>query len=130
MNKAEQQTPLLPAGAPAVTTDGRGSTVSRWHYLETDRYRWDFGPCGPGTGWEQYDTDQDAWYFGIWVHATTRRVLTYAEGDLTLVECHTADTFRAELASMAEFHGDPPPAFTVLDVDAGTVTRHYAERPT
>ncbi|KKL92578.1 hypothetical protein LCGC14_1883300 [marine sediment metagenome] len=130
MTKAEQETTLLPAGAPDVSTDGRGSTVSRWHYLDTNRYRWDFGPCGPGTGWDQYDTDQDAWYFGIWVHVTTRRVLTYAEGDLTLVECHTADTFRAELAAMPTFHGDPPPAFRVINVDAGTLTRYYAERPT
>ena len=32
------------------------------------------------------DTDQDAWYFGVWVHPITRRVVTYAEGDVTIVD--------------------------------------------
>ncbi|KKK75288.1 hypothetical protein LCGC14_2875210, partial [marine sediment metagenome] len=78
-----------------------------------ERYYWDFGPCGPGTTWKQYDTNQDAWYFGVWVHPEKRLVLTYAEGDLSLVECPSVETFKAELAAMEKRYGDPPPAAAV-----------------
>ena len=80
-------------------------------------------------GFRQYDTDQDAWYFGVWVHVERREVWTYCEGDVSVVECPTLEGFRAELQHMADFYGPPPPAFTVLDLDAKTVTRVYDTRP-
>ena len=129
-------TPTWPSCEPESThTNKRGNAVKSWGcgaaraFCGGERYYWDFGPCGPGTTWKQYDTDQDAWYFGVWVEPERRLVLTYAEGDLSLVECGTAESFKAELANMAEFYGDPPPAFTVIDQD-GTVTQHYDTRPT
>jgi hypothetical protein len=79
-------------------------------------------------GWRQYDTDQDAWYFGVWVQLERRMVLVFAEGDASLIVCPTVESFRAELASMAAFYGDPPPAWTVIDAD-GRVTRIYDPRP-
>ena len=133
-----------------TTTNTRGNRLDSWGVYTTraeSRYHFDFGdgfaelnlPTGKGKGgWEQYDTDQDANYFGVWVNTSTRQVLTYAEGDIDLVTCHTIETFRAELASMAEFYGDPPPAFISIDylsVNSGdqggevTVTHHYGTRP-
>jgi len=121
---------LTPVSEPEFTrTNDRGNTVKSWGYetraLAEDRYYWDSGPCA---GWTRYDTDQDASYFGVWVDIEGRRILTYAEGDLSLVECPTEETYKAELASMAEFYGEPPPAFKVIHED-GSRTDIYDERP-
>ncbi len=108
--------------------NSRGNLVHRMRAGE-DRYRFDFRECTPAAGWKQYDTEQDAWYFGVWVHVEKRMTVTYSEGDLTVVVCPTLETFRAELEDAAEFYGDPPPAFTTIG-DDGVVTRYFDERPT
>ena len=92
---------------------------------EATRYRYDMVLCPRSEGWKQYDTDQDAHYFGVWYHMERRVVVTYAEGDETVVICRTAEAWKAELAEMAKFYGDPPPAFVSLDTEAGTITNHY-----
>jgi hypothetical protein len=81
------------------------------------------------SGWRQYDTFEDAWYFGCWTQLEERKIFTYAEGDRTLVVCPTIESFRDELNYMADFYGDPPPAFVVISSD-GQVTQHYDQRPT
>lgn len=118
---------------PKLETDRRtndlGNLVLELGHHDGERYTYDFEICTPKQGWQQYDTSQDAWYFGVWVQAEKRWILTYAEGDLSLVQCLTQDSFKAELASMAEFYGDPPPAFKIVDAD-DTLTHYYDERPT
>ena len=89
------------------------------------RYYYDFGPLRT---WQQYDTREDASYFGVWVDLEGMRTFTYAEGDRTLVECPTRETFQAELDDLARFYGPPPPAFVGIDHD-GTVTNFYTDRP-
>jgi len=79
--------------------------------------------------WDQYDTDQDAWYFGVWINNKTRQVLSYAEGDVTLVTCSTEESYRAEIAMMNEFYGEPPPYAVAIDVENGEVTEYRQERP-
>lgn len=101
--------------------------VLREVFLPSERYVIDFSGLLQ-EGWQQYDTHQDATYFGVWVNRETRETLTYCEGDWSLVTCDTPEAFTAELASMAEFYGDPPPAFVTIDQD-GTVTRYVDERP-
>lgn len=105
----------------------RGNTVER-SFRPIDRYHFDFKVCTPAKGWKQYDTDQDARYFGAWVHIEKRQILTYTEGDITLVTCPTVESFKAELKAMANFYGPPPPAFIVIDLD-GIVTRFFDKRP-
>ena len=100
--------------------------VIRDAFRPSERYVIDFG--GPlQAGWEQWDTDQDAWYFGVWVCVSTREVLTYAEGDWSLMTCPTAEAFRAELARMAEFYGPTPAHIVVIDQD-GNATGYVSER--
>lgn len=91
-----------------------------------DRYSYD-GYLLP-KGWRQYDTFQDASYFGVWVNTELKQIFTYAEGDRSLVVCDNEDEFKAELKKLAEFYGDPPPAFITLD-DYGIATYHYDTRP-
>lgn len=91
------------------------------------RYVWDEALLRDG--WEQYDTEDDASYFGVWVHLADRSIFTFAEGDILLVVCRTDEAFEAELDHMAAFYGKPPPAFTVVDPEKRTITKHIFERP-
>ena len=121
---------LMPRGAYRQEHDdhtGGGKTTNYWFWASGDRYFWDFGPCSRD-GWAQYDTEQDAHYFGVWVNTGTRQVLTYAEGDISLVTCDSVDSLRAQLDRMAEFHGAPPPAFRVINQDGSRID-HFDDRP-
>ena len=71
------------------------------------RYEFD-GKLTSDQGWVQYDTDQDAWYFGVWVNPTMRCIVSYAEGDVTYVACPTEAIFRKEVDDMNDFYGPPP----------------------
>ncbi len=82
----------------------RGNQIERGSNMGGDRYGYGFKGCSHKNGWIQYDTDQDAWYFGIWVHPEKKLVFTYAEGDTTLVTCPTEESFKAELASLKILH--------------------------
>lgn len=95
----------------------------------TSRYKFDFHVCRASKGWIQYDTDQDAWYFGVWVNPERLEIMTYAEGDVSLVICKDKESYHAELKSMAKFYGDPPPAFTVLNPVTGEIKEYFDQRP-
>ena len=117
---------------PIDTTSSEAGPVGwiravRRMFLPSTRYVIDFG-CTDR--WRQFDTDQDAEYFGVWFCFETRESLTYAEGDWTLVSCATADGFRAELDSANAFYqGEQPAAFTAIDTESGQVTKYYDARP-
>lgn len=111
-------------------TNEFGNTVNeRFVGPNRERYAYDFEICRHSEGWRQYDTEQDAPYFGIWVHERRREIVTFAEGDESRVLCTTVESFRAELASMAKFYGPPPPAFILIGMD-GARTEIYDSRPT
>ncbi|MBF0240013.1 MAG: hypothetical protein HQM12_20110 [SAR324 cluster bacterium] len=97
-------------------------------FIQTERYLFDFDVCTSKQGWNQYDTHQDAWYFGIWYHPEKRLIFTYAEGDTTLIECQTNESFQSELKSMNAFYGGPPVVCVAIDMN-GTVTRFLGDRP-
>jgi len=105
-------------------TNARGATVKR-AFADGDRYIFD-RLCSAAKGWKHYDTEQDAWYFGVWINAESRMTLTYAEGDIVLVECPDEAVFQAELAHMADFYGPPPPVATAILAN-GTITKIYDE---
>lgn len=96
-------------------TNARGNVIHDGFLLHTERYLFDFEVCQ--AGWIQYDTKQDASYFGVWVHVEDRLTFTFCEGDTSLVVCPTIESFRAELENMQECYGDPPVAWAVIDSD-------------
>lgn len=112
--------------ADTPETNKRGNSIEREFLACADRYRFDLGECNSENGWLQFDTDQDASYFGVWVHPERREIVTYAEGDITRVTCPTVESYRAELEDMCEFYGTSP-AFITID-DDGTVTKYYQDR--
>jgi len=109
-------------------TNERGNTIERAFYCNRERYHYDFKACRRKDGWKQYDTEQDAWYFGVWVHLEKRVIVTFAEGDETRVTCPDDLSLKAELMSMESFYGEPPPAAIGVDAD-GTVTQYFDPRP-
>lgn len=66
----------------------------------TDRYEFDFKQCTYANGWVQCDTYQDASYFGIWANLRDRKIVTYAEGDITRVECDDDAEFSTAMLNM------------------------------
>jgi len=102
-------------------TNKNGCAIVRTFHPMIDRYRFDGRSCASADGWEQYDTREDASYFGVWVRLSTRETVTYAEGDITHVAAPTDEAFAAELASMADFYGEPPPAFRMIMGDGQLV---------
>lgn len=127
MSNAPFNSPGFARPGSAPETNSNGCVVTRTFHPSIDRYVFDFNRCDSSDGWECYDSDQDASYFGTWVRMETRETVTYAEGDITHVQAPTEEAFRAELASMAEFYGSPPPAFKVITAEG--VTEVYAARP-
>jgi hypothetical protein len=105
-----------------METNSRGNQVER-SFLPTERYRWDFDEKLTAAGWEQYDTDQDAWYFGVWLNKKTLQIRTYAEGDITLTTCPDAEHFNAEIKAMNEFYGEGFIAKTIDENGQMTVYR-------
>jgi hypothetical protein len=75
-------------------------------FFPSERYAVDFADDFTSEGWEQFDTDQDAHYFGVWVNKTKFLTLTYAEGDWTLVECPDAAHYNAEIEDAITFYGE------------------------
>lgn len=69
-----------------------------------DRYLYDFNLCTDAKGWAQVDTRQDAAWFGTWASPSERRVLNFAEGDVTETICDTDDEFAAELRRIDEWN--------------------------
>ena len=95
----------------------RGNEVRR-AFLPSERYRVDFADDFKAEGWEQFDTDQDACYFGVWVNRQRFQTLTYAEGDWTLVNCPDAAHYNAEIQDCIRFYGEGF-EFKTIDVDRG-----------
>jgi hypothetical protein len=120
---------LLASGEFIAEVNACGNVVERGYSPYDSRYVYDFQVCTAEKGWQQYDTDQDASYFGVWVHIEKHQVLTFVEGEQILVKCDDVDGLRRELASMKAFYGAPPAAFKVFDLERRTVTEVFCERP-
>ena len=104
----------------------RGNTIHETWVGSCDRYRVDCAPDFTSEGWEQFDTDQDAHYFGVWLNRSKLLTLTYAEGDWTLVVCSDAAHYNAEVADAIRFYGE---GFVAKAIDAeGVVTVYRQER--
>lgn len=104
--------------AESTRTNERGNTIYGIHH-DSERYAVDFADDFSAEGWEQFDTDQDAHYFGCWVNRQTLQTLTYAEGDWSLVCCSDSAHYNAEVSNMIEFYGEGYIAKTYTPTDSG-----------
>ena len=88
-----------------VYPNDQGNTVVHRH-RDADRYIFDFDSDFRAAGWLQFDTDQDASYYGVWVNPKLLRTFSYCEGDIYLVVCPDAEHYNAEIKAACEFHGE------------------------
>jgi len=106
--------------------DDLGNEIVRCFY-PTERYVIDFAEDYHDLGWKQFDTDQDAHYFGTWVNPKTLQELCYCEGDWSLVTCKDVEHYNAKIKSMIEFYGAGKIATVISDRQA-TVYRQDREK--
>lgn len=78
----------------------------RDHLGGADRYGFDFKRCRSSEGWAQFDTKQDAWYYGNWINPGKREIISYCEGDVTHTVCDSEVEFKTELQQMIQWHVD------------------------
>ena len=106
-------------------TNARGNTVRRG-FMPSSRYKIDFATEFFAEGWEQFDTDQDAEYFGFWVKKGKLQTLTYCEGDWIAVDCPDAAHYNAEINNAIEYYGE---GFIAKAIDGnGSVTTYRQAR--
>jgi hypothetical protein len=79
----------------------RGNCVSCFFSCVADRYAMDWAHCAGD--WYQFDTTEDASYYGQWCNPVLRLAISFIEGDIYVIECPTADSYRAEIEAMEEF---------------------------
>ncbi len=71
---------------------------------EMNRYSFDFGHCRLNDGWAQLDTEQDFSHYGNWAHPERLHIVSFAEGDITVIKCEDSDEFRNRIEEIAAFH--------------------------
>ena len=111
------------------TEETKEHIIHRGFVFDGNRYMFDWKYCEPPFGWKQYDTDQDAWYFGVWVNLNELATVTYAEGDVVVKILKDQTGMKAELDRMKNFYGDAPAWCVGINTDTGEVTKFYDERP-
>jgi|15BtaG_2_1085339.scaffolds.fasta_scaffold00600_26 hypothetical protein len=104
-------------------TVNKHGNIERERYVDASRALYDWNLCKASEGWQQYDTDQDAWYFGVWINPAGLMIVTYAEGDRTLTICPSKDRYDKEIDAMNEFYGAQPPM--AVAIGGGTTTKYY-----
>ena len=107
--------PLVPQLEPVTTEPLKLMTVTKTDTFEpmTDRYSFDFKHCSCDKGFSQLDTDQDASYYGQWANPFKRQIVSYAEGDVTVINADTDDEFIAEMKRISKWHKDYGESFNI-----------------
>ena len=80
--------------------DKEGRVIQR-AFRPSERYVVDFADNRTQEGWMQFDTNQDAPYYGVWVNPAKLQTLSYAEGDWSLVTCENKNGTTPNLAVCA-----------------------------
>jgi len=107
-------------------TKPNGNTLHRL-FWPTERYVVDFAEDYNDSGFPQFDTQQDAWYFGVWVHPKRYMVLTYCEGDWCLAVCEGPAQYNIEIQNCINFYDEGFVGKTI-DTETGETTIYRQDR--
>lgn len=88
----------------ATTQRTDGSVIVR-SFASLDRYVWDFAQDFRKK-FQQFDTGEDASYYGVWVNPTDFEIFRYQEGDISLLLCQTKEQYNEEIKGMIAFHDE------------------------
>jgi len=105
--------------------NSRGCVIKRSSHPQRGRYYYDHKLLGQKNGWCQYDTDEDAGYFGVWVNVLKMEVITYCEGDVSHVLAQNSKLFKAELRSLVDYYN--PSAFATTFDNEGNKKVYYEQ---
>jgi hypothetical protein len=126
METTKQITEWLLNSPKDENPNNRGNAVYR-AFRPAERYIIDFAPDFSSEGWLQFDTDQDAPYFGQWVNPKKFMTLCYCEGDWQLVTCLDKEHYNVEIRSAIEFYGEGE-ICTFIDPETKTSTIYKQDR--
>ena len=127
MKRVQTLTDAIKRDKKGDEKNAQRNTVYRM-FLPAERYLVDFADDFTSAGWEQFDTSQDAAYFGVWLNRRLRATRTYAEGDWTLVECSDDEHYNAEVTDAIRFYDEGRIARAIDS--AGNVTDYVQDRST
>lgn len=109
-------------------TDEKGISIYE-NRMGDNRYAYDQILCNPKHGWIQFDTSEDAAWFGIWTHAVEHFVVVYAEKDVSIIHIPEKQDWIDRLKKMRQEYGPAPHAATVINPDNGGITRIFTTQP-
>ena len=115
-------------GYPTRGTSKDGSHFVQLFHPNWDRYKTEECLRQVWKGWQQWDTDQDAWYYGVWVNFSRRMIVNYCEGDLYITISLDDVAYKAEIQRLRAFHGESPVTAWAIDSD-GTQTLYQPDWP-
>ena len=73
-------------------------------FCNSNRYIFDNDICNFKKGFAQIDTTDDASYFGNWVNFKSLELISYCEGDLTIIKCENIEEFKKQLSKVVNWH--------------------------
>ena len=73
-------------------------------FCNSDRYIFDWNYCNFKKGFAQIDTTEDASYFGNWINFKSLELITYCEGDLTVIKCENIEEFKNQLLKVVSWY--------------------------
>lgn len=79
-----------------------------------ERYYFD-EKCQSSDGWCQFDTKQDAWYFGQWTNPLTLEFISLCEGDYTRTHFEDEAEYTTYMQETIKFYED-----SFMHIDVGT----------
>ena len=79
-----------------ISIPGVPDTIRESTRSEHRRYPFDH-VLGRTNDWAQVDTRDDSPWYGCWTSPTLRAIVEYAEKDITVTSCTTADEYRTAL---------------------------------
>ena len=74
--------------------------------------------CKSSNGWAQFDTEEDASYFGQWINPFELKIVCYAEGDVSVRSCETEQEFIEDVSQRIEWHNNVS-GYKFIGIDPG-----------
>ena len=87
-------------------------TIKRETFFEDDISRYNFD----AKGYAQLDTTEDAWYYGHWIDFKNLKIISYAEGDVSIETCENKEEFKKLLKKVVDFLKFKTESFKGLDL--------------
>tara|TARA_R100001443_G_scaffold4759_1_gene13340 strand:- start:53 stop:403 length:351 start_codon:yes stop_codon:yes gene_type:complete len=87
-------------------------TIKTEKFFEDDISRY----CFDNKGYAQLDTSEDAWYYGHWIDFKNLKIISYAEGDVSIETCENKEEFKKLLKKTVDFLKFKTESFKGIDL--------------